>query len=52
MAKLETINAEDLQNRTYEPTHVLVTLSRHAHEADADTSLWWQVRRGYGARTC
>ena len=27
-------------------------LSRHAHEADADTSLWWQVRRGYGARTC
>ena len=24
MAKLETINAEDLQNRTYEPTHFLV----------------------------
>ena len=23
MAKLETINAEDLQNRTYEPTHFL-----------------------------
>ena len=30
----------------------LHALSRHAHEADADTSLWWQVRRGYGARTC
>ena len=24
MTKLETINAEDLQNRTYEPTHFLV----------------------------
>ena len=24
MTKLETITAEDLQNRTYEPTHFLV----------------------------
>jgi len=24
MTKLETINAEDLQNQTYEPTHFLV----------------------------
>ena len=24
MTKLETINAEDLQNKTYEPTHFLV----------------------------
>ena len=24
MTKLETINAEDLQNRTYEPTHFLI----------------------------
>ena len=35
MTKLETITAEDLQNRTYEPTHFLVDELIEIHEAEA-----------------
>ena len=34
MTKLETINAEDLQNRTYEPTPFLVCLLYTSDAAD------------------
>ena len=55
MTKLETINAEDLQNRTYEPTHFLVdelfqracTSSRVRRKS---ASLGWRCGSAYALR--
>ncbi len=55
MTKLETINAEDLQNRTYEPTPFLVDelIPEGLHilgRAEESASLGWLCGFAYASR--